>query len=231
MSGGTTPAAAAKPAARVLVVDDHALLAQSLAVALRAEGVEVTPAPTVELAAVLALAAELAPDLVLLDVDLGLPAGVTGVAYVEPLVAAGTRVALLTGSSDRTALAAALQAGALGWIHKATELGALAAATMRAVVGESLISADERRELLAELLAAQRVAAERARPLESLTSRERVILGHLMAGRRAEDVAAAEYVSLPTVRSQIRGVLTKLGVDSQLAAVARAREAGFDSSR
>jgi hypothetical protein len=54
------------------------------------------------------------------------------------------------------------------------------------------------------------------------------VLQRLIAGRRAEAIASAERLSLATIRSHIRGVLTKLGVSSQLAAVAIGREAGVE---
>ena len=58
------------------------------------------------------------------------------------------------------------------------------------------------------------------RRLSWLTDRERVVLHHLMEGRSAEEIAPLDYVSVTTVRTQIRHILQKLGVHSQLAAVA-----------
>jgi DNA-binding CsgD family transcriptional regulator len=60
-----------------------------------------------------------------------------------------------------------------------------------------------------------------------LTGREKVVLAELMNGNRAETIAANGCVSISTVRSQIKSILQKLGVNSQLAAVALARQAGW----
>jgi two-component system, NarL family, nitrate/nitrite response regulator NarL len=60
-----------------------------------------------------------------------------------------------------------------------------------------------------------------------LTEREQVVLSELMEGHCAEDIAKAGFVSISTVRSQIKAILLKLGVNSQLAAVAMARRAGW----
>ncbi|GEM_PF-374256 len=60
-----------------------------------------------------------------------------------------------------------------------------------------------------------------------LTPRERSVLGELMEGHNAETIARENWVSVSTVRSQIRSILQKLGVNSQLAAVALARHAGW----
>ncbi len=57
----------------------------------------------------------------------------------------------------------------------------------------------------------------------ALTERERVVLAELMEGHCAEEIATSAYVSVSTVRSQIKAILQKLGVNSQLAAVALAR--------
>lgn len=60
--------------------------------------------------------------------------------------------------------------------------------------------------------------------LTLLTDREQVVLTHLQDGLTAAEIAGAEYVTVATVRSQIRSVLMKLGVRSQLAAVALANQ-------
>jgi DNA-binding NarL/FixJ family response regulator len=56
------------------------------------------------------------------------------------------------------------------------------------------------------------------------------VLAGLYDGLAADAIAERDYVSLPTVRSQIRGILQKLGVNSQLAAVASARNAGWSNT-
>ena len=64
-----------------------------------------------------------------------------------------------------------------------------------------------------------------------LTEREQVVLSELMEGNCAEDIAKAAFVSISTVRSQIKAILQKLGVNSQLAAVAMARRPGVPEPR
>lgn len=70
------------------------------------------------------------------------------------------------------------------------------------------------------LVAALREREQEARRISALTRREQHVLCALLAGWSAAEIAAADKVALPTVRSHIRAVLTKLGVSSQLAAVA-----------
>ncbi len=64
-------------------------------------------------------------------------------------------------------------------------------------------------------------------PFERLTLRERRVLAALREGMSTEEIADQHYVALTTVRSQIRAVLQKLGVRSQLAAVAHANRVGW----
>jgi radical SAM protein with 4Fe4S-binding SPASM domain len=61
-------------------------------------------------------------------------------------------------------------------------------------------------------------------PFTTLTAREQVVLQHLQQGRIACEIAALDFVTITTVRSQIRQILYKLGVNSQLAAVALANK-------
>jgi DNA-binding CsgD family transcriptional regulator len=66
--------------------------------------------------------------------------------------------------------------------------------------------------------------------LMQLTPKEREVLLALMRGATAREISKECYVSLPTVRSQIRGILSKLGVSSQLAAVAVAYRSGWPAN-
>jgi two-component system, NarL family, nitrate/nitrite response regulator NarL len=75
--------------------------------------------------------------------------------------------------------------------------------------------------------AAQPRQASHQRLFCALTEREQVVLAELMEGHCAEEIANRAFVSISTVRSQIKAILQKLGVNSQLAAVAKARRAGW----
>lgn len=93
-------------ATRVLVVEDHSLLAQSLVVALNIVGLEHTEVvEELSPSGVLAHAARFRPDVVLLDLHLG--PGFSGLQLVEPLAKRGARVLVMTADQDRTALARA----------------------------------------------------------------------------------------------------------------------------
>lgn len=211
---------------RLLIVEDHELVAGMLALALRQRGleVEITSGPTAD--AVVDTARRLAPVLVLLDLDLGAPLG-SGLELIGPLIDAGGRVVMLTGATDNADLATCVEAGAIGIVSKAAPFADLVETVRRAAEGEALLSEARRHALLTELRERRRADDRRLRPFSALTTRERAVLAGLVAGETAEAIAAGSFVSLATVRSQIRSILTKLGVNTQLAAVALAREAGW----
>ena len=211
---------------RLLIVEDHELLSGTLAFALRQLGIEVETShgPTPE--DVVEAAQRLAPVLVLLDLELGGGLG-SGLDLVVPLTAVGAKVVIMTGVTDRARLAACLEAGAMGIVSKTTGFDDLIDAVRRLAEGHSILSENDRQELLAALRAKRTADHQRLAPFEALTSREKAVLTGLVAGESAEEIAARSYVSLSTVRTQIRSILLKLQVKSQLTAVALAREAGW----
>lgn len=212
----------------MLIVDDHELLAESLRVMLTAEGFEVV-LPAVDFASVYAAAEAAPPDVVLLDLDLG-PQGGDGGALVESLAVGSARVVVLTGTSDQTRIAACLESGACGYLPKSTPLDALIEAVRVLAAGGSILSDAERQDRLAALRRARTMRVQELAPFDQLTNRERYVLAQVIDGRSAIEIAASSYVSEATVRTQIRAILTKLGVRSQLAAVALARRAGWETA-
>jgi DNA-binding NarL/FixJ family response regulator len=209
-----------------LIVDDHGVLADGLAMALQAEGlpaeVHVPRSPESVIEAVRTCE----PHLVLLDLDLGMERG-SGVDLVEPLRTLGPRVLVLTGSTDRIVHARCLEAGAVGVASKGDPFDQLLDAIRRAARGEPAMGRRRREELLEELRHDRAARSERLAPFERLTPKEASVLLALAEGRSADEIARSSYVSLPTVRTQIRGILVKLGVGSQLAAVGMAIDRGW----
>lgn len=214
---------------KVLIVEDHELLAGTMAMALRQQGLEVHAAAGSP-EAVVGLAHDLAPVLVLLDLDLGASMG-SGLDLIGPLVEAGARVVMVTGVADRARLGACIEAGAVGVVSKAAEFSVLIDTVHRAIAGAPLLPEQERHALLEEARHRRRADHDRLAPFGALSPREQDVLVHLLAGESAETIAEKTYVSLATVRSHIRAILLKLGVNSQLAAVALARNAGWPAPK
>ena len=210
--------------ARILLVEDHAIIKQALSLALRQKGMTVETAVDLTPEAVLALAGEFRPEVVLLDFWLG---ETDSLPMIPPLRELGTEVIVLTGTTDQRALGDCIAAGALGIVSKSESLDRLAQAIVDAVTGTSVMRPAEREALVEAAAMSREEEEQRLAPFAALTARERLVLGHLMNGYAAEDISRAEYVSLATVRSQIRGILQKLKVSSQLAAVTLAQQAGW----
>ena len=163
------------PVIRVMVVDDHPLVRSAVAKAFAGDGmVVVAEASTAEEA--LALAPEVAPDILLLDIALP---GMSGVELVRELAPRlpGTKIVMLTMSSNDRDVAEAMRYGASGYLTKDLSPDALARSLRATQTGELVIPRRLANRLLAKFLR-RRVAAEPAGEafLERLTTRERDIL-------------------------------------------------------
>ncbi|MFH0244006.1 LuxR C-terminal-related transcriptional regulator [Streptomyces sp. HK10] len=236
---------------RVLVVDDHRIFAESLAAALAVEqDVEVAAAGSGP-AALRTLERAAADgrrfDILLIDADLGgappeagevptpgpaaadAPAAAGGIALV-PRVHTGhpeVRTVVLAERDDPRRAAAALQAGASGWVAKDCSLSRLLQVVRGVLRGETHLPPALLTGVLRELTATRRHRTESERLVESLTPREHEVLRCMVAGLGRKAVAERLYLSPHTVRTHMQNVLGKLGVHSTLAAVALARKAGI----
>jgi DNA-binding NarL/FixJ family response regulator len=212
--------------ADVLVVDDHELVRTAIVAALRLHGVHANSCTGLTVANIVTEAAQQRPGLVLLDLDLGLaPDGrlIDGAAAVAPLCAQGRRVLVVSGSPNNSQVAAAIAAGAIGQVNKSVSFTTLVGVVVDASNGRRVMSIADRHRWL-ELHRLERFRRRRQQKLlDRLTPRERAVLERLAAGHRANAIAAEFVVTLSTVRSQIRSILTKLEVSSQLEAAALVR--------
>jgi two-component system response regulator DevR len=205
---------------RVLIVDDHEVLAASLAQVLDAEPDLVTAGVAGTLARARALVATTAPDVVLLDHRL--PDG-DGVGAIEELRALrpSIQVVVLTASAADHVLVAAIEAGAAGFVSKTRSLAELTAAVRAAATGEAVVSP----ELLVRLLPRLHRSG-RARHQE-LTDREREVLDLLAEGLSNAAIADELTVSVNTVRNHVSNLSAKLGAHSKLEALSIAVREGL----
>jgi DNA-binding NarL/FixJ family response regulator len=222
----SSPVAETDTEVRVVIVDDHGLLAQSLVFALRAEGLPVERCREISAEAITDAVNRARPDLVLLDLDIGGELG-SSLSLIPSLTDRDTKVVMLTGVTDGIRLAQCVQAGAVGIIAKSEPFEALIGGVKQALAAGTLLSQNEREEHLAELRRHGVSERHRLALFVQLTRREKQVLAALMNGMTAEQIAAEWVVAMSTVRSQIRNLLIKLGVNSQLAAVVMAQRAGW----
>lgn len=214
----------------MLLVDDHTLFAQSLALALHAAGIATERVRPTTAADILAACATAVPATVLLDLRLGTEPGgapIDGLDLVAPLSRAGCRVVVVTAESGDAVWGTAVERGAVTVLSKNADLDDVVDVVCAAHAGEQVLDENRRQELLAAARRAQAEQDDRLAPFRRLSRREAEVLRHLAAGAAAATIAAAAHVSEATVRSQIRAVLAKLEVTSQLQAVALARRSGW----
>ncbi len=212
---------------RVIMIEDHELLAQSLQVALTGENVTVARVWSDDRDDLLAQAKTLAPGLLLLDFDLGPRIG-SAFGMIEPLSASGFDVVMLTGETNTLVLAQCLEEGAVGIINKSVSFDELLDQIQTALGDGALMTRHEREEMLSSLRLHRSARDRELRAFHDLTARESEVLAELMKGKAADTIADESVVSVATIRTQIRSILSKLGVNSQLAAVARAQQARWE---
>jgi DNA-binding NarL/FixJ family response regulator len=211
-----------QPRLRVMVVDDHPLVRSAVARAIRGDGmIVVAEASTAEEA--LALAPQVAPDILLLDIALPGMSGVQLVRELAPRLPA-TKIVMLTVSSADRDVAEAMRYGAAGYLTKDVSPEALVRALRATQTGELVIP----RRLAARLLArmSRRSLADSIAspaPIDQLTTRERDVLRLLADGMSDRDIAVALTISPRTVETHVSNILRKLDVRNRAEAARRYR--------
>lgn len=203
---------------RVLIADDHAIVRQGLRIFLGCDPDLETVGEAANGAEALRLARELQPDVVLMDLVMPVMDGITATALLRQEMPA-IEIVTLTCMSSTEHLVAAMQAGAIGYLLKTTEAPALCTAIKAAAAGHIQLCPD----------AASRLLQRRAAPggHETLTEREKEILGFLAQGLSNKAIARALDIGVQTVKSHVAHVLDKLGAASRTQAVLLAMEGGL----
>lgn len=205
---------------RLMIVEQHELLAETVAIALEHHGFSVERPADLTPEGVLACAREHNPQVVLLG--LRLSRDQSSIPLIGPLRQLSADVLVLSGGSGLRSLAECVEAGAVGVVDTSVTLDELIRVLRRVARTGTALRQHERDSLLQYLREARGDDEVRAAPFQSLSAREREVLHALTRGMTAASIAERDCVSLSTVRTQIRSVLAKLGVQSQLAAVALA---------
>ena len=196
---------------RVVIVDDDAVVVESLRIVLDAQpDIEVVGCGT-DGADAVRLAADSAPDIVLLDIQMP---GMDGLSAAEMILAAPVppRVVFLTTFSDDEYIVRALALGAAGYLIKQDVAGV--APALRAVMAGRSVLEGEVLERAVALGAGEPVAEkpDLAALFPQLTDREREVVALIAEGLDNREVAAAAYMGEGTVRNHISSILAKLGL-------------------
>lgn len=214
--------------ARICVIEDQALIAESLQFALELEGHDIQRVPVPKdlhsATTLLPTVLRIKPDILLLDLDLG---NADGSALIEPAARSGANVIVVTGSTDRARWGQCMRYGARKVLPKTAPLNDILATIRRISEGRSVTTAEERDELVRFWQDERKAVQQLRERLGRLTAREAEVLGMLMEGHQVRDIASHSTVSEATVRTQVKSILSKLEVNSQLAAVGLAHHAGW----
>ncbi|WP_410614443.1 response regulator [Amycolatopsis sp. lyj-109] len=205
---------------RLLIADDHAVVRAGLRALLDGEpDLEVIAEAGSGEEAVL-LAAELAPDVVLMDLRFaGTDRGIDGAEAVRRLTAeaAGPAVVMLTSYSGRADVVRALEAGARGYVLKAGSPEELFLAVREAAAGRIGLASEVVGHLVGQVVS----------PPPELSEREREVVRLLADGHSNRAIAESLYLSEATVKTHLVRIYRKLGADNRAAAVSEAVRRGL----
>jgi two-component system nitrate/nitrite response regulator NarL len=218
-----------RSSSRVLIVEDHQLFAESLELILSLEGYEVRRVPLPDeggsLVTVRTAVVKSGARIVLLDLDLGSLGD--GASLVAPLARAGLNVVVMTSSTDRARWGGCVRAGARTVISKSRPLQETLSVVRRLHQGLPVMTTEELEDLLRAWHLERAATEDKRQRLERLTARESQVLRRLMEGLTVREIARDSVVSEATVRTQVKSILAKLEVSSQLAAVGMAHQLGW----
>ena len=209
---------------RVLLVDDQPLLVSGFTMILSIEhDIEVVGQASNGREAV-ARVAELAPDVVLMDVQMPVLDGIEATR----LVAEKTRVIILTTFDRDDYLFDALSAGASGFLLKNADPDDLVDAVRAVAHGHALLAPEVTSRVISAMTQGGGASPTRhAEALNLLTAREREVLEQMAGGLSNAEIARAMFVGEATVKTHVSNVLSKLHLRDRVQAVVFAYEAGL----
>jgi DNA-binding NarL/FixJ family response regulator len=208
---------------RVLIADDHALFRRGVRSLLSTvPGVEVV-GETPDGEGALALAGELKPHLVLMDLQMP---GLGGLAAIRQLTERwpDVNILVLTMFEDDDSVFAAMRAGARGYVLKDMDAEDFSRAVLTVGRGEALFS----RGIATRMIRFFNEPRPLARPFPDLTESERSVLRSLATGANNAAIARELSLSPKTVRNYISNIFRKLQVADRAQAIVIAREAGLE---
>ena len=215
----------------VLVADDEELLRTAFTSLIEAEDDLRVVGQAGDGQQAVELAGRLSPDVVVMDVRMPLMDGIEATRLITGGPAATPRVLILTTFDLDEYVFAALRAGASGFALKSRPLEELLSAIRVVAQGEALLAPSVTRRLIAHFSAGSQGRADgavsKSREFGLLTEREREVLSLLAQGLSNTELAAALHVSLPTVKTHVSRILTKLGARDRTQLVVLAYEAGL----
>jgi DNA-binding NarL/FixJ family response regulator len=209
---------------RVMLVDDHDLFRTGLRNLLEEQGVQIV-AEASDGATALSLVRELAPDVVVMDLNMPGMNGIEAtreIARVAPL----TRVVVLTISDQDGDVMDAILAGACGYLLKDSSIQDLMQGIRAAAIGEALISPHIAAKVL-QRIRASGIDPETAGRGPELSDRENEVLRLIANGKDNAEIAQELHISPKTVKNHISNILMKLQIENRIQAAVYAVRRGI----
>ncbi|WP_309120255.1 response regulator transcription factor [Paenibacillus sp.] len=227
-------AAASKPAIRVLLVDDHAIVRQGLVFYLGMQGDLDIVGEAANGVEAVSRAAELKPDVILMDLFMPEKNGIEATRDIRALDAKA-KIIVLTSFSEQDHVLSAIKAGANGYLLKDTDPADIANAIRGAHAGRPQLHPAAAAQLMSHVAAAPDQSAAPAAPTapaspDALTPREAEILSFLARGYSNKEIAAACGIAEKTVKTHVSSLLSKLGVADRTQAALYAVKHGLIES-
>ncbi|MGW5051182.1 response regulator [Actinokineospora sp. NPDC004072] len=210
---------------RVVVVDDQELMRVGFRMVLGAQDDMEVVGEAGDGRAAIALAEQLRPDVVLMDVRMPV---LDGVEATKAITAAGTSKVLVMTTFDLDEYAlSALRSGASGFLLKDTPPAHLVSALRSVASGDAVVSPSVTRRLLDRFLGQGGGELRDAKVLDALTEREREVLVLVAQGLSNTEIARRLFLSEATVKTHVGRVLSKLDLRDRVQAVVLAYETGL----
>jgi DNA-binding NarL/FixJ family response regulator len=216
---------------RVLVVDDQALLRTAFSSLIDAEDDLDVVGEAADGRQAVELAASLGPDVVVMDVRMPVMDGIEATRQItSDRTVDAPRVLILTTFDLDDYVFEALRAGASGFALKSRPLEELLSAIRTVAAGEALLAPSVTRRLIAHFTDQVPVPARMPPGLEELTEREREVLALVAQGLSNAEITETLHVSLPTAKTHVSRILTKLGARDRTQLVVLAYQSGIVSA-
>ena len=213
---------------RLLLVDDQALLRSGLRVLLDSQDDIVVAGEAADGAEAVAIARELDPDVILMDISMPT---VDGVSATREILGAGSskqpKILILTTFDGDETVFAALRAGASGFLLKDCEPAELLRAVRELADGGARLSPDVTRRLIAEFAARPERRAITTMDLQRLTDREREVVALAAAGLSNDEIAEDLVISVATAKTHVSRAMRKLQAHDRAQLVAFAYSSGL----
>lgn len=217
---------------RVLIVDDQQLLRDAFAALIEAEDDLEVVGQAADGSEAVRLATAASPDVVVMDVRMPVMDGIEATRLITAAGAAGgatrgPRILILTTFDLDDYVYGAMRAGASGFVLKSRPPEELLRAIRVIAAGEALLAPSVTRRLIAHFASLSASPAKQREDVDRLTAREREVLLLVARGLSNAEIAGALSVSLPTAKTHVSRILTKLGARDRAQLVMLAYESGL----